>query len=116
MQPSSPLHGLEGLRHLATTIVPGIYDPTLADEEAVVDTEEAQAMVIRLAREEGILVGLSAGAAVAASLSVASKLDRGCVVTVLPEAGRRFLHQRFWEAATSATSAPSARSAAKERP
>jgi len=116
MQPSSPLHGLEGLRHLATTIMPGIYDPALADEEAAVDTEEAQAMVVRLAREEGILVGLSAGAAVAASLSVASKLDRGCVVTVLPEAGRRFLHQRFWDAAPSAASAASAPSAPGGRP
>jgi cysteine synthase B len=97
VQPSSPLHGLEGLRHMGSAIVPGIYDAALAGEEAAVDTEIAQAMVVRLAREEGILVGLSAGAAVAAALQVASKLDRGCVVTILPEAGRRFLGQRFWE-------------------
>lgn len=99
VQPASPLHGLEGLRHMASAIVPAIYDPALADEEAAVQTEEAQAMVVRLAREEGILVGLSAGAAVAAALSAASRLDRGCVVTVLPEAGRRFLGQQFWSAA-----------------
>jgi S-sulfo-L-cysteine synthase (O-acetyl-L-serine-dependent) len=97
VQPSSPLHGLEGLRHMASAIVPGIYDAGLASDEAAVDTEAAQAMVVRLAREEGMLVGLSAGAAVVAALQVASKLDRGCVVTILPEAGRRFLGQRFWE-------------------
>ncbi len=97
VQPSSPFHGLEGLRHMASSIVPGIYDPRLADEEVAVDTEAAQAMVIRLAREEGILVGLSAGAAVVAALAVASRLVRGCVVTVLPESGRRFLHEKFWD-------------------
>jgi len=99
VQPASPLHGLEGLRHLATTIVPGIYDPGLGDGEIGVQTEEAQAMVKRLAREEGMLVGLSAGAAVVAALATARTLERGCVVTVLPEAGRRFLGQQFWSAA-----------------
>jgi len=99
VQPASPLHGLEGLRHLATTIVPGIYDAELGDGEIGVQTEEAQSMVVRLAREEGILVGLSAGAAVVAALATARTLDRGCVVTVLPEAGRRFLGQRFWSEA-----------------
>jgi S-sulfo-L-cysteine synthase (O-acetyl-L-serine-dependent) len=99
VQPASPLHGLEGLRHLPTTIVPRIYDPTLADETVSVETESAQAMVVRLAREEGIFVGVSAGAAVAAALTVASRLERGVVVTVLPEGGRRFLHQAFWEGA-----------------
>jgi len=96
VQPASPLHGLEGLRHLPTTIVPRIYDPTLADETVSVETESAQAMVVRLAREEGIFVGVSAGAAVAAALAVAGKLERGVVVTVLPEGGSRFLHQPFW--------------------
>ncbi len=97
VQPSSPLHGLEGLRHMGSAIVPKIYDPGLADDDVPVDTEAAQAMVVRLAREEGMLVGLSSGAAVVAALRVAAKLDRGCVVTVLPEAGRRFLGQPFWE-------------------
>lgn len=105
VQPSSPLHGLEGLRHMASAIVPGIYDRALADADAPVDTEAAQAMVVRLAREEGMLVGLSSGAAVVAALQVAGKLDRGCVVTILPEAGRRFLGQRFWNAATEGTGA-----------
>ena len=99
VQPSSPLHGLEGLRHLPSTIIPRIYDPTLADETIAVETESAQAMVVRLAREDGIFVGVSAGAAVAAALEVAAKLERGVVVTVLPESGRRFIHQSFWEEA-----------------
>ena len=99
VQPSSPLHGLEGLRHLPSTIVPRIYDPTLPDETIAVETESAQAMVVRLAREEGIFVGVSAGAAVTAALEVASRLDHGVVVTVLPEGGRRFIHHQFWEGA-----------------
>jgi cysteine synthase B len=99
VQPSSPLHGLEGLRHLPSTIVPRIYDPSVVDETAAVETEAAQAMVVRLAREEGIFVGVSAGAAVAAALAVASRLSQGRVVTVLPEGGRRFVHEKFWEGA-----------------
>ncbi|MGA2640968.1 MAG: cysteine synthase family protein [Spirochaetia bacterium] len=99
VQPSSPLHGLEGLRHLQTSIVPGIYDPTLVDETVAVETEPAQAMVVRLAREEGIFVGVSAGAAVVAALQVAARLENGVVVTVLPEGGRRFIHESFWEEA-----------------
>jgi S-sulfo-L-cysteine synthase (O-acetyl-L-serine-dependent) len=97
VQPSSPLHGLEGVRHLPSTIVPRIYDPTVPDETIAVETESAQAMVVRLAREEGIFVGVSAGAAVCAALEVARRLERGVVVTVLPEGGRRFMHQPFWE-------------------
>jgi cysteine synthase B len=99
VQPASPLHGLEGLRHLPTTIVPRIYDPTLSDETVAVETEAAQAMAVRLAREEGIFVGVSAGAAVVAALAVASRLERGVVVTVLPEGGRRFINESFWEGA-----------------
>ena len=99
VQPSSPLHGMEGMRHLPSTIVPRIYDPTLPDETMAVETESAQAMVVRLAREEGIFVGVSAGAAVTAALEVASRLDHGVVVTVLPEGGRRFIHHPFWEGA-----------------
>jgi cysteine synthase B len=97
VQPSSPLHGLEGLRHLPTTIVPRIYDPSLVNETVAVDTEAAQAMVVRLAREEGVFVGVSAGAAVTAALEVASRLEHGVVVTVLPEGGRRFISHPFWQ-------------------
>ena len=64
-QPDSPLHGLEGLKHMETAIVPGIYDPSLADEDMRVSTEDAYTMVRRLAREEGLLVGISGGAALA---------------------------------------------------
>jgi cysteine synthase B len=96
VQPSSPLHGIEGVRYLPTTIVPKIYDPAIVDETIEVETESAQAMVVRLAREEGMFVGVSAGAAVTAALEVARRLERGVVVTVLPEGGRRFIRERFW--------------------
>ena len=99
VQPSSPLHGLEGVRHLQTAIVPRIYDAGLVDETVLVETESAQAMVVRLAREEGVFVGVSAGAAVVAALAAASRLANGVVVTVLPEGGRRFIHEQFWEEA-----------------
>ena len=72
-EPDSPLHGLEGLKHMATAIVPGIYDPSLADENMGVSTEEAYTMVRRLAREEGLLVGISGGAAVAGALESREK-------------------------------------------
>jgi len=97
MQPSTALHGLEGLRHLETTIVPGIYDASLPDEQVFVDTETAQETARRLAREEGIFVGVSAGAAVTAALQVARTLSSGVVVTVLPDGGRRYIKAPFWE-------------------
>src|SRR5438270_2596512 len=80
-QPASPFHGLEGLKHMDTAIVPGIYDPDLADDEKEVGTEEAHEMVKRLAREEGILIGISSAAALIASLQVAEELDEGVIVT-----------------------------------
>jgi len=97
MQPASPLHGLEGLKHMETAIVPGIYDKGLADEAVTVSTEDAQQMVKRLAREEGMFVGLSAGAAAVASQHVAQSLDSGVVVTVFPDGGRRYIGEKFWE-------------------
>lgn len=96
-QPDSPMHGLEGLKHIPTSIVPGIYDETLADENVWTRTEDAQAMVLRLAREEGLLVGPSAGAAVSAALAVARDLDDGVVVTVLPDSAYKYLDFRFWD-------------------
>ncbi len=98
MQPDSPLHGLEGMRHVETTIVPGIFDATLADERVEVSTEEAQAMARRLAREEGLFVGVSSGANVAAALRYARRLAAGSVVvTVLCDGGGRYLSEEFWE-------------------
>src|SRR5256714_4110763 len=76
-QPDSPFHGLEGLKHMASAIVPGLYDPSVADEDLRVQSELAYEMVRRLAREEGLLGGISSGAALAATLEVARKLDRG---------------------------------------
>lgn len=96
-QPDSPMHGLEGLKHLPTAIVPAIYRAELADENRWVRTEDAQAMVLRLAREEGLFVGLSAGAAVACAMDVARDLSSGTVVTVLPDSGYKYLDFRFWD-------------------
>ncbi|MGO9482515.1 MAG: PLP-dependent cysteine synthase family protein [Candidatus Kryptoniota bacterium] len=89
-QPDSPLHGLEGLKHLETTIVPGIYDPAIADDQLTISTDEAYEMVNRLAREEGMFVGISSGAAMAASLNAAARLKSGVVVTVFPDGGARY--------------------------
>ncbi|HEX8719636.1 MAG TPA: cysteine synthase family protein [Pyrinomonadaceae bacterium] len=98
LQPDSPFHGLEGTRHLGASLVPGIYDPALADERVEVSTEEAQAMTRRLALEEGLFVGVSSGANVAAALRRARGLDAGSVVvTVLCDGGARYLSEAFWE-------------------
>ncbi len=92
MQPSSPFHGLEGLKHMGTALVPGIYDPAVADENVEVSTEDAQEMARRLAREEGLLVGTSSGANVFAALRLALSLPAGSVVvTVLCDSGERYL-------------------------
>ena len=99
MQPDSGFHGLEGLKHMATAIVPSIYDPTLADEDIAVQTENGQEMAKRLAREEGILVGVSSGAALWASLDVARRVPRGeqaVIVTVFPDSGDKYLTEQFW--------------------
>jgi cysteine synthase B len=95
-QPASPFHGLEGLKHMETAIVPGIYDASLADEDLRIDTERAYRMVRRLAREEGLLAGISSGAAVAAMIAVARRLDRGIVVTVFPDGAEKYLSESFW--------------------
>jgi len=97
VQPDSPLHGIEGLKHMETAIKPGIYDEYLADEDIRVPTEEAYRLTRRLASEEGLLVGVSSGAALAASLEVASRIERGVVVTIFPDGGDRYLTERFWE-------------------
>jgi len=92
MQPDSPLHGLEGLKHMATARVPGIYDPQLADENVAVATEAGREMAGRLAREEGLLVGASSGANVFAALRLARSLPAGSVVvTILCDSGEKYL-------------------------
>ncbi len=96
MQPDSPLHGLEGMRHVETSIVPGIFDPGLADERVEISTEEAQGAARRLALEEGLFVGVSSGANVAAALRYARNLEEGSVVvTFLCDGGGRYLSEEF---------------------
>ncbi len=99
VQPATPLHGLEGLKHLETAIVPGIFDAALADENLEVETETAFEMTRRLALEEGLFVGPSSGANVSAALELAQKLDRPAViVTILCDSGGRYLNENFWTA------------------
>jgi S-sulfo-L-cysteine synthase (O-acetyl-L-serine-dependent) len=95
-QPQGPFHGLEGLKHMESAIVPPIYDPALADEDLRVSTEDAHRLVRQLAREEGLLVGISAGAALAATLEVARRLEQGVVVTVFPDGAEKYLSETFW--------------------
>src|SRR5215203_7535469 len=97
MEPDSPFHGLEGMKHMASAIVPPIYDPSLADEARELATEKAYGMVKRLARERGLLVGVSSGANVAAALEVAAGLEKGAIVTVLCDGADKYLSDRFWE-------------------
>jgi cysteine synthase B len=99
LQPDSPFHGIEGAKHMASAIVPRIYDPKLADEDLGISTEDSYAMAIRMSREEGLLVGISAGAAVAGCLQVAKRLDpkqEAVFVTILPDSGDKYLSERFW--------------------
>ncbi len=98
MQPDSPLHGLEGMKHLETAIVPGIYDAKTADENVEVATEDAQNMTRRLAREEGLFVGVSAGANVFAAVRLARELKEDAViVTILCDSGGKYLNENFWD-------------------
>ncbi len=97
-QPDSPFHGLEGLKHMPTSLAPSIYDPSVPDGNLEVSTEAAQSMVRRLAREEGLFVGISAGAAMAAALEVARGIDCGTVVTIFCDGGCKYLSEQFWEA------------------
>lgn len=97
VQPDSAFHGLEGMKHMPTAIVPGIYNPRLADRRLTVETEAAQAMTRSLARSEGVLAGPSGGADVLAAVKVAQNLHSGVIVTVLPDGGSRYLQDSFWE-------------------
>jgi S-sulfo-L-cysteine synthase (O-acetyl-L-serine-dependent) len=106
LQPDSAFHGLEGLKHMATAIVPSIYDPGLADQDFGISTEDAYEMLRRLAREEGLLVGISAGAAVVGCLQLAQQLQRtgwteeygeAVIVTILPDSADKYLSERLWD-------------------
>jgi len=98
VQPDAAFHGLEGLKHMPSALQPGIYDPAFADQVLGVETEEAHAMVRRLAREEGLLVGVSSGAAIAAALKIGSQLSEAIIVAILPDAGYKYLSDAaLWE-------------------
>jgi cysteine synthase B len=97
MQPDTPFHALEGLKHMETAIVPGIYDPALAHDQVEVSTEEAFAMVRWLARREGWFVGVSAAANIVAATKVAERIDAGVIVTILCDDGSKYLSEKFWE-------------------
>jgi cysteine synthase B len=99
LQPDSPFHGIEGAKHMASAIVPSIYDPALADEDLGIATEDAYSHAIRAAREEGLLVGISAGAAIAGAMQLARGLppdEEAVIVTILPDSGDKYLSERFW--------------------
>ena len=96
VEPSTPIHGLEGMKHMSTSIVPGIYDDHFPDRKMMVETEDAYTAVKRLAAEEGFFVGYSSGAALVASLKVAGEIDRGLIVTIFPDRGDRYLSTSFW--------------------
>jgi len=97
VEPATALHGLEGLKHMDSSIVPGIYDPKVHDRKVSVFTEDAYEMVCRVAREEGLLIGFSCGAALQGAFEVAMGLKEGVVVTIFPDRGERYLESRFWD-------------------
>jgi S-sulfo-L-cysteine synthase (O-acetyl-L-serine-dependent) len=101
MQPDGPLHGLEGLKHMATALVPGIFDPSIADDQIEVATEDAHQMVLQLARQEGLLVGVSSGANMVAAMQVAKKVREGVVVTIFCDSAAKYLSEDFWREADS---------------
>jgi cysteine synthase B len=97
VQPDTPLHGLEGLKHMESALVPGIYDPALADLDMRVATEDAYETTRRLAMEEGLLVGISSGAAAVAGLRIARTAERAVIVMIFCDGGEKYLSERFWE-------------------
>ena len=97
LQPDSPLHGLEGLKYLPTSNIPGIYDETLRDQLIEVSTEESYKMVKQSAKEEGLFVGISSGAAMAASLKLATEIESGVIVTVFADGGIKYLSEYIWD-------------------
>ena len=98
IQPEGPFHGLEGLKHMETTShVPALYDAKVPDQIIGVSTEAAQQMAKRMTREEGLYVGVSAGAGICAALTIAATIEHGVIVAVCPDAGARYQSEKFWE-------------------
>jgi cysteine synthase B len=96
-EPKYPFHGIEGLKHMATSILPGIYDEHAFDEKIGVETEDAYEMTRRLAREEGVMVGQSSGAALVAAVEIARRIHEGVIVVIFPDGGGKYLSTRVWE-------------------
>jgi S-sulfo-L-cysteine synthase (O-acetyl-L-serine-dependent) len=102
LQPDSPFHGIEGTKHMETSIVPKIYDPTIADRDLGIGTEAAEEMCRRLAKEEGLLVGVSGAGALVGALQVARTASpESVVVTIFPDSGDKYLSEHFWEDSTA---------------
>ena len=97
VEPAGPLHGLEGMKHIATSIVPGIYKESFLDRKIPVETEDAYEMVRRLGREEGLLVGQSSGAVLWGARKLASEIEQGVIVGIFPDGGDKYLSTRVWE-------------------
>jgi cysteine synthase B len=97
LEPAEPFHGLEGLKHMASSIVPGIYDTSVYDRKIAIDTDEAYEMVKLLARKEGLLVGISSGGAMSSCAKLAKEIKEGCIVTIFPDSGDKYLSTRVWE-------------------
>jgi cysteine synthase B len=99
VQPEGPFHGLEGLKHMETAShVPALYDASVPDQTVGISTEAAQQMARRMTQEEGLYVGVSAGAAICAALKVAATIQEGVIVAICPDAGARYQSEKFWEA------------------
>lgn len=99
LQPDSPFHGIEGAKHMASAIVPKIYDRSLADEDLGISTEESYATSIRASHQEGLLIGISSGAAIAGGLRIARRIpadQEAVIVVILPDSGDKYLSERFW--------------------
>jgi cysteine synthase B len=100
VQPDGPFHGLEGLKHMETAShVPALYDPKVPDQVVGISTEAAQQMARRMTREEGLYIGVSAGAGICAALKIAATIQEGVIVAICPDAGARYQSEKFWEAA-----------------
>ncbi len=95
-QPDSPMHAIEGLKHMGTAMVPGIYDDSLADETLAISTEDSHEACLHLSREEGLFAGLSSGAALVAALRVAASIETGVIVTIFPDGGDKYLSEGPW--------------------
>ena len=96
VEPSTSIHGLEGMKHMATSIVPGIYDERFPDRKMFIETEDAYDAVKKLASEEGMFVGYSSGAALVAAMTLSNEIERGLIVTIFPDRGDRYLSTSFW--------------------